>query len=87
MTVASYNRSLWLLLILLRCIQLHAIDRDQKLAGLYHTAWDFQDGAPAEIRALAQTTDGFLWLGSATGLWMNVDSNPLLAAIMLLQPS
>jgi len=67
--VVSHKRNLWILLILLRCIQVHAIDRDQKLADLYHTAWTFKDGAPAEIYALAQTTDGFLWIGTATGLF------------------
>jgi signal transduction histidine kinase/ligand-binding sensor domain-containing protein len=67
--MASHKPSLWILLILLRCIQLHGIDRGQKLADLYHTAWTFKDGAPAEIYALAQTTDGFLWLGTATGLF------------------
>src|SRR5215469_3371249 len=69
MKVASHKRSLWILLIVLGCIHLHGIDRDQKLADLYHTAWTFKDGAPAEIHALAQTTDGFLWLGAATGLF------------------
>ena len=69
MNLAFHKRSLGILLILLRCIQLHGIDRDQKLADLYHTAWTFKDGAPAEIHALAQTTDGFLWLGTATGLF------------------
>ena len=69
MNVAPHKRTLWILLILLRCIQLHGIDRDQKLADLFHTAWTFKDGAPAEIHALAQTTDGFLWLGAATGLF------------------
>jgi signal transduction histidine kinase/ligand-binding sensor domain-containing protein len=33
-----------------------------------HDSWTFQDGAPEEIFALAQTDDGFLWLGSETGL-------------------
>lgn len=56
----------WLLFL---CVPLYGIDRDQKLAALYHTAWTFKDGAPAEIYALAQTTDGFLWLGTATGLF------------------
>ena len=69
MNVASHKRILWILLILFRCIQSHGIDRDQKLAELYHTAWTFKDGAPAEIHALAQTTDGFLWLGTARGLF------------------
>jgi len=69
MNVASHKRSVWILLILLCSIQLHGIDRDQKLADLHHTAWTFKDGAPSEIYALAQTTDGFLWLGTATGLF------------------
>ena len=59
-------RFCWLLFL---CLPLYGIDRDQKLAELYHTAWTFRDGAPAEIWALAQTTDGFLWLGTATGLF------------------
>ena len=69
MNVASHKRWLLILLILVRCIQSHGIDRDQKLADLHHTGWTFKDGAPAEIHALAQTTDGFLWLGTATGLF------------------
>lgn len=39
------------------------------LAEYFHTAWTRRDGAPAEIFALAQTTDGYLWLGSSTGLF------------------
>jgi signal transduction histidine kinase/ligand-binding sensor domain-containing protein len=41
----------------------------QTLAQLYHTAWTMRDGAPGDIEALAQTSDGFLWLGSGTGLF------------------
>ena len=56
----------WLLFL---CTPLYGIDRDQKLTDLYHTAWTFKDGAPAEIYDLAQTSDGFLWLGTAKGLF------------------
>jgi signal transduction histidine kinase/ligand-binding sensor domain-containing protein len=31
--------------------------------------WTFRDGAPEQINALAQTPDGFLWLGCSTGLF------------------
>src|SRR5260370_22578926 len=41
----------------------------RSLAQLYHTAWTTRDGAPAQITALPQTADGFLWLGSSTGLF------------------
>src|SRR5215207_9337456 len=30
--------------------------------------WTWKDGAPADIRDLAQTTDGSLWIGSDSGL-------------------
>jgi signal transduction histidine kinase/ligand-binding sensor domain-containing protein len=39
------------------------------LAQMHHTAWTLRDGAPAEVFALAQTTDGYLWLGTSTGLF------------------
>ncbi|UPG88020.1 histidine kinase [Luteibacter aegosomaticola] len=34
-----------------------------------HTVFTAKDGAPAEIRAMAQDRDGFLWLGGVTGLY------------------
>ena len=33
-----------------------------------HKTWAVGDGAPAEIRVLAQTGDGYLWLGTVSGL-------------------
>lgn len=35
---------------------------------LTHQTWVAQDGAPTEIRVLAQTGDGYLWLGTVSGL-------------------
>ncbi|MEO8336525.1 MAG: two-component regulator propeller domain-containing protein [bacterium] len=43
--------------------------RGQALSQLDHTAWKTRNGAPAEVDALAQTADGFLWLGTSTGLY------------------
>jgi PAS domain S-box-containing protein len=34
-----------------------------------HDSWTFQQGAPAEATCLAQTNDGFLWLGGPNGLF------------------
>ena len=34
-----------------------------------HTGWLQRDGAPANIAAIAQTTDGFLWVGTPFGLF------------------
>jgi signal transduction histidine kinase/ligand-binding sensor domain-containing protein len=33
-----------------------------------HTTWTARDRAPSDIRALAQTADGYLWLGTVSGL-------------------
>ncbi|MGC4055129.1 MAG: hypothetical protein QM757_40335 [Paludibaculum sp.] len=46
-----------------------AIDRDRQITQLHHTSWTPNNGAPGEVRALAQTTDGYLWLGGPTGLY------------------
>lgn len=35
---------------------------------LAHKTWAARDGAPTEIRLLAQTGDGYLWLGTVSGL-------------------
>jgi ligand-binding sensor domain-containing protein len=34
-----------------------------------HDSWAFNQGAPADISCLAQTSDGFLWLGGQNGLF------------------
>ncbi len=56
----------WLLFL---CVPLYGIDRDRTLDQLYHTGWTYIEGAPGEVNALAQTTDGYLWLGTTTGLF------------------
>ena len=47
----------------------HALDPGRALKQLYHVAWRATDGAPSQISALAQTEDGYLWIGSARGLF------------------
>src|SRR5207302_10238358 len=34
-----------------------------------HTAWSAKDGIPGPVRAMAQTQDGYLWLGTDAGLY------------------
>lgn len=46
-----------------------ALDPSRPLSQLHHTAWRARDGAPSQISALAQTDDGYLWIGSARGLF------------------
>jgi signal transduction histidine kinase/ligand-binding sensor domain-containing protein len=59
--------SLYLFISLLST-PLRGIDRDRRIDELYHTSWTLKDGAPSEIFAIAQTIDGYLWLGTTTGL-------------------
>jgi ligand-binding sensor domain-containing protein len=53
-------------LIALFCLP--ACGADRTIAQFVHKAWVAKDGAPANINAIAQTTDGYLWLASNQGL-------------------
>lgn len=46
-----------------------AYARELTITQYVHTAWGEKDGAPGNIRALAQTSDGFLWIGAGNGLY------------------
>ena len=39
------------------------------MAQYMHTSWGEKDGAPSSIEAIAQTTDGYLWLACFDGLF------------------
>jgi PAS domain S-box-containing protein len=46
--------------------------RAQTLPGgqrIIHQFWTFKQGAPEVVESLAQTTDGYLWLGAESGLF------------------
>ncbi len=60
---------LLVLLLLAACPFAFALNSDATLAQLYHTAWTIEDGAPSGIFSLAQTKDGYLWLGTDSGLF------------------
>src|SRR6476646_2002908 len=36
---------------------------------IIHESWTFRDGAPESVQGLAQTADGYLWLGTPSGLF------------------
>ena len=62
--------TLWIwLLIVFRCAPTFALDRDRSIVQFHYTAWSVNDSAPSEISALAQTEDGYLWIGSPHGLF------------------
>jgi len=46
-----------------------AADAQRSLQQLRHTVWTSRDGAPPEVWALAQSDDGYLWLGTGGGLY------------------
>jgi signal transduction histidine kinase/ligand-binding sensor domain-containing protein len=54
---------------LLLCATAFSLDRDRSISQFYYTFWNQKDGAPSQITALAQTEDGYLWIGSEHGLF------------------
>ena len=46
-----------------------ALSPERHITELLHRTWDSKSAVPADIRALAQTTDGYLWVGSLRGLY------------------
>ena len=63
MTPRAAARALAAALLLCRAAQADG------LADYHHTQWTAADGAPLGVRAMAQTRDGWLWLGTADGLY------------------
>jgi signal transduction histidine kinase/ligand-binding sensor domain-containing protein len=51
------------------CVPASGLDRDRTITQFYHSAWTAKDGAPSQVDALAQTADGYLWVGSSRGLF------------------
>jgi signal transduction histidine kinase/ligand-binding sensor domain-containing protein len=46
-----------------------ALDPQRAIAQYKHTRWTVEDGAPGSVEAIAQTPDGYLWLGTPLGLY------------------
>src|SRR5882672_3399738 len=47
----------------------HALDPRRSNTQFTHTAWSAKDGIPGPVRAIAQSGDGYLWLGTEAGLY------------------
>ena len=73
-------RSAWCWTVVCALVGLHATEAapqglnntsvgSYELRELRHTAFRPEDGAPSDITAMAQTTDGFLWIATPTGLF------------------
>ena len=72
-----------------------ALDPNKRLTQYAHTAWRIQDGIfSGEPTAIAQTTNGYLWIGTPNGLmrfdgvrfspWVSVDGQPLSQSVYSL---
>lgn len=46
-----------------------ALAPQKSITQFVHTAWTEKDVAPADIEAITQTKDGYLWLGTPNGLF------------------
>jgi signal transduction histidine kinase/ligand-binding sensor domain-containing protein len=56
-------------LLLLVTLVLTSLAMAQSPPALQHTAYSAADGAPADIWAMTQSSDGYLWLGTGGGLY------------------
>lgn len=66
----------------------NALDQTRRIAQFHHTAWSTEEGIPADIWSIAQTPDGYLWLGSINGLYrFDGISVERIAADLLPSPS
>ena len=68
MNSASLCKLLLAVLAMIAGTTSSALGREGPLADLLQTHWTARDGAPTATSLLAQTPDGYLWLGDATGL-------------------
>lgn len=80
--VRAWHRLLALLLAAASPVLLSARDAPPGFDGFIHRAWTSEDGVPDFVQALAQTPDGYVWLGTYEGLFRfdGVSFEPVAAA-------
>lgn len=64
----SACRCLVFLFLLFTAMRASGLDPDRSIDQFFHTSWIIGEGAPSGITQIAQTTDGYLWLATQTGL-------------------
>jgi signal transduction histidine kinase/ligand-binding sensor domain-containing protein len=72
----TFGRTKLLLRIICVCLgsapvsaPLLALDPNQPSQQLYHTSWTAREGLDGGVNAIAQTPDGYLWIGTSDGLF------------------
>jgi len=59
-----------LFVVLAWCVSLYGLDRDSDISQYAHTSWKIRDGfLKGYVLSIAQTQDGYLWLGTERGLF------------------
>jgi signal transduction histidine kinase/ligand-binding sensor domain-containing protein len=66
--MSALTRALFIL-VLLSVRTALALAPERHITELVHRVWDSKSGVPANISALARSTDGYLWVGSLRGLY------------------
>jgi ligand-binding sensor domain-containing protein len=89
---------LWLSLILVPKVVASGPDPNRPIKQMRHASWNEASGLSGSVYALAQTKDGFLWIGTSTGLFRfdgvrfepfleSADTHPILEVLTLLTTS
>ncbi|HEV7513964.1 MAG TPA: hypothetical protein VGO27_19875, partial [Candidatus Acidoferrum sp.] len=75
---AIYSQSFWrtlawglsvYLVAILLCTRTSALDPSYQISQYAHTAWRIRDGFLGDVpEVITQTTDGYLWIGTPSGL-------------------
>jgi ligand-binding sensor domain-containing protein len=68
-TIQCMRASLRCVICLFVCVSGYAQPWKRTIQQFQHTTWGPKDGAPSPITALAQTPEGYLWLGGPDGLY------------------
>ena len=69
MTKTNFTSFLSCVLVFLTANSANAVDPDRRISQYGHTAWRMQDGVfNSTPNVIAQTADGFIWIGTQAGL-------------------
>jgi signal transduction histidine kinase len=67
--IAISVRNIRRFVLFLGCIGAAAVATAQDVPNWRQVSWTTREGAPGAVQAVAQTPDGYLWIGSVTGLY------------------
>jgi signal transduction histidine kinase/ligand-binding sensor domain-containing protein len=67
--LAPYFKLVVCAAVLLVSQQASALNPNIRLQDLNHVSWSEKDGVPGDIQSMAQSRDGWLWLGTSDGLY------------------